>query len=111
MNEKVFKASINWIKPTDGGRKLPIPMFNEKYCPIVSVDGKKNLSGSVYGIICYSFELVNDFQTLAYVRYLNTKDAPDNLHIGSKIELFEGSRLVATGEIIQESEYKFKSIL
>ncbi len=45
---------------------------------------------------------------MAYVRYLNTKNAPDNLYIGSKINLYEGNKLVATGEIIQESDYEFQ---
>ncbi len=110
MNNKVFVANINWVKPADGGRVLPIPMNNERYCPIVSVDGQNTFLGSAFGLLCNSFKLIGEYNTLAYVRYLNTNDAPDNLHIGSKLELFEGSRLVAVGKIVQESEYKFKTV-
>ena len=110
MNNKVFIANINWVKATEGGRILSIPMNNERYCPIVSVDGQKTFLDSVFGLLCYSFKLIGEYNTLAYVRYLNTNDAPDNLCIGSKLELFEGSRLVAVGRIIQESEYKFKTV-
>ena len=112
MNKKVFLANINWVKPTEGGRVLPIPMNNEKYCPIVSVDRQiTSLGGSgVFGLLCNSFKLIGEYNTLAYVRYLNTDDAPDNLHIGSELELFEGARLVAIGRIVEEVDYQFKSV-
>lgn len=107
MNSKVFIANINWLKSSEGGRKLPIPMNREKYCPIVAVEGQRTFSGSDFGLLCNSFERTGEFSTLAYVRYLNVKDAPDNLHIGSNIALFEGAKLVATGQIIKETDYKF----
>lgn len=48
-----------------------------------------------------------DFETLTYVRYLNTVDAPDNLRIGFKLELLEGAKKVAFGKIIEESDFNF----
>lgn len=107
MNNKVFIANLTWLKPSKGGRKLPIPMNTDKYCPLVSVDKQKITLGSAWGLVCYSFEIIGEYNTLTYVRYLNTEDAPDNLCIGSKIDLFEGNNLVAIGKIVEETDFRF----
>ena len=101
MNHNVYVAYIDWLKPSEGGRQLPIPMNNKKYCPIVAVDGIKEYLGSSYGLLCNSFKKIEEFRTLAYVKYLNTENAPDNLYVGAKINLYEGRKLVATGKIIK----------
>ncbi len=46
MNDKVFIANITWLKPSEGGKKPPIPMNTDKYCPLVSVDGTTFLWGA-----------------------------------------------------------------
>lgn len=107
MNDKVFIAKIYWIPSNQGGRKQGIPLHNEKYCPIVAVDGKKVFSGSLYGLLCYSFNKINDDISLAHIRFLNTKDAPDVLYVGAKIELYEGLKKVANGEVINISNFAF----
>lgn len=107
MNDKVFVAKIYWISSNQGGRKQGIPLHNEKYCPVVAVDGKRVFSGSSYGLLCYSFEKIGDGVSLSYIRFLNTKDAPDVLYVGSKIELYEGGKKVANGEIIKNSNFRF----
>ncbi len=107
MNNRVFIANITWLKPSEGGRKSPIPIHTDKYCPLVSVDGQNIFSGSAWGLVCYSFKLIGEYNTLAYVRYLNTEDAPDNLYLGSKIDLFEANNLVAIGKIIEETDFRF----
>lgn len=48
-----------------------------------------------------------DYETLAYVRYLNPTTNPNNLRIGSKIELFEGAKKVAYGEILEEADFDY----
>lgn len=107
MNEKVFVAKISWIHSNQGGRKQGIPLHNEKYCPVVAIDGIQVFSGSSYGLLCYSFEKIGDNISLAYIRFLNTKDAPDVLHIGSMIELYEGEKKVAYGEVVRDSSFNF----
>lgn len=89
-------------------KDIPPPINYDRYCPLVSVDGQQDTDQNAFGLICYSFKYIKEFNTMAYVRYLNTKNAPDNLYIGSKINLYEGNKLVATGEIIQESDYEFQ---
>lgn len=101
MKRKVYVADLNWLKPSEGGRQLPIPMHNNKYCPIVAVDGIKDYLGSSFSLICDSFQKIEELRTLAYVTYLNEERSPKNLYVGAKIDLYEGKKLVATGEIIK----------
>lgn len=107
MNEKVFIAKIYWLRPNQGGRKQGVPLHMKKYCPIVSVDGKKLFSGSTYGLLCYSFEQLSEYVSLSQIRFLNTDAAPDVLHIGAKLELYEGTKKVADGEVIKNSNFTF----
>lgn len=107
MNNNVFIARIYWLTSNQGGRIQGIPMNNEKYCPIVAVDGKQVFSGSSYGLLCYSYEEIGDNISLAQIRFLNTKDAPDVLYVGAKLELYEGSKKVANGEVISNSNFRF----
>ena len=64
-------------------------------------------SGSSYGLLCYSYEKIDDNTSMAQIRFLNTKDAPDVLYIGAKIELYEGNKKVANGEVISNSGFRF----
>ena len=107
MNDKVYIAKIYWLSPDQGGRKQGIPMNNEKYAPWVSVDGKQVFSGSTFSLLCYSYEKLSDDISLAQIRFLVTDHAPDILYVGAKIELFEGCKKVAYGEIIENSNFKF----
>lgn len=107
MNNDVFIAKIYWLTLNQGGRIQGIPMNNEKYCPIVAVDGKQVFSGSSYGLLCYSYKKIGDNMSLAQIRFLNTKDAPDVLYVGAKLELFEGGKKVANGEVISNSNFRF----
>lgn len=107
MNEKVFIAKIYWLRPNQGCRKQGVPLHMKKYCPIVSVDGKKFFSGSTYGLLCYSFEQLSEYVSLSQIRFLNTDVAPDVLHIGANLELYEGTKKVADGEVIKNSNFTF----
>ena len=106
MNEKVF-IKIYWLRPDQGGRKQGIQLHMKKYGPIVSVDGKKVFSGSSFSLLCYSFEQLSEYVSLSLIRFLNTDAAPDVLHVGSKLELYEGAKKVADGEVLRSSNFKF----
>lgn len=107
MSSKVFVADIHWLRPTEGGRQTPVPMHQPTYAPLVTVDGRSSRMGSAWSFLCYAFEQKDDYQTSVYVRYLNPIDSPDDLKIGSKIELFEGAKKVAYGHITKEAEFDF----
>lgn len=108
MNDKVFIAKIHWLSFEQGGRKHGVPLHNDKYCPTVAVDGKHIFNGSEYGLLCYSYEKIDKNISLAQIRFLNTDAAPDILYIGAKIELYEGNKKVADGEVLANSNFKFK---
>ena len=59
--------------------------------------------------LIFSFELIEENKTKAFIRFLNTKDAPDILHRGVIFELFEGEKKVADGEVIEETIYDFEN--
>ena len=107
MNNNVFIAKIHWLHPEQGGRKQGIPMYNKKYCPIVAIDGKREFFDSSFGMLCYSFKKINDSTSFAQIRFLNTQAAPDVLYVGAKIELYEGEKKVAAGEVIKNSNFIF----
>lgn len=107
MDNNVFIAKIYWIHPNQGGRREGIPLYHDKYCPIVAIDGKRVFAGSMYGLLCYSYEKIGDNISLAQIRFLNTKTAPNVLYIGAKLELYEGSKKVAYGEVISNSNFRF----
>ena len=107
MKNNVFIADIHWLSPSEGGRQLPIPMNQKQYAPLVAVDGQLEVLNNTWSLLCYSFEKKDDFETLAYIRYLNPINNPNNLKVGSKLELFEGTKKVAFGKVIEETEFNF----
>jgi hypothetical protein len=107
MNDHVFIAKIKWLTEEQGGRKQGIPMKNEKYCPLVAVDGKREFLGGAFGLLCYSYEKIGENTTLAQIRFLNTEAAPDVLYIGANIDLYEGNKLVARGSVLAPSDFTF----
>ena len=101
--EKALMAKIQWLKAEQGGRKtLP---SGDKYAPIIRIT-KPTLkpkpwldTNGAWSLFVENKSAVSDFETIAEVRYLSEK-APDNLNKGVEFELYEGSKLVATGIIL-----------
>jgi len=92
-----FVARILWLTPELGGRKNDIPLNSEMYAPQIRFDG---LVGS-WSLVVNSYNKVTEYETLADIRYLNEADAPNNLVIGLEFSLYEGSKKVADGKIIE----------
>ena len=109
MNNKIYIAKITWLSKEQGGRKGVIPIGSKTYAPQIAIDGNKIFNGSVWSLICFSFELIEENKTKAFIRFLNTKDAPDILNQGIVFELFEGEKKVADGEVIEENSYDFEN--
>ncbi len=107
MNNKNFIAKITWLSKEQGGRKGVIPIGFKTYAPQIAIGGNKIFNGSIWSLLCFSFELIEDNKTKAFIRFLNTKDALDILHQGIIFELFEKEKKVADGEVIEESFYDF----
>ena len=106
MNKKVFVATLNWVKTEDGGKKF-IPIKYSKYAPQISVEGEYVVNGSSWSVFCFNYEMIGPNKTKSYIKYLNQDAAPDNLRIGIRIALHEMGKIVAFGEIIEESKIDF----
>lgn len=104
MDNKVFIADIHWLRPTEGGRQTSIPMNKKDYAPLVAVGGQSLALGNSWSLLCYSFKKKDEYETLAYIKFLNPNSNPNNIRIGSKIELFEGAKKVAFGRVIEETD-------
>lgn len=87
--------------------KIVIPLNNPTYCPQISVEGEYVVNGSSWSVFCYNCEMIGPNRTKALVKYLNQNSAPDNLKIGSKFELYEMGKNVASGVIIKNSKIDF----
>lgn len=100
MNKQVFDAVIKWLSKEEGGRILEIPFKETKYAPQIVINGERVINGSSWSVLCYSYEFLEPLKTRSYIRFLNYEAAPNILFVGTKFELFEGDKMVATGEII-----------
>ena len=87
---------ISWLKPEEGGRTGQIPFNTYKYGPQIRYE---NSYGN-WSIIINNYKKLDDFLTLATMQYLNVSNSPKDLVVGLKFELYEGSKKVAVGEIV-----------
>lgn len=96
---KIFKAKILWLSKEQGGRQTGLPC-GDKYGPVVTINGAPlNSSEACWSLIVENTEKISEFETIAEVHYLSDK-APDNLKKDTKIDLYEGAKLVAKGIIL-----------
>lgn len=91
-----YIAQIKWIKPEDGGRINSIPFNTDKYGPQIKFKG----SQGNWSLIVNNFKKVDNSTTLAKVHYLNAEKCPNTLYIGMDFELYEGTKKVALGTIV-----------
>lgn len=93
-------AKIYWIKQEDGGRRN-IP-FTNMYAPqiILEEEERSNVVGWSAFVINKE-SLIDDRTTIADIMLFSEK-CPYELKVGVKFKLYEGSRLVATGEVVSE---------
>ena len=99
MNNKVFSARITWLTSSQGGRKGPIPFENNRYMPIISINGNTNFEGNAWSVICYSYEFIDQQTTKAYMKFFMHEKAPDILFERTEFKLQEGGHVVASGII------------
>lgn len=78
MNNKNFIAKITWLSKEQGGRKGVIPIGFKTYAPQIAIGGNKIFNGSIWSLLCFSFELIEDNKTKAFIRFLNTKQLTYN---------------------------------
>lgn len=95
----IIKAKISWISKERGGRES-FPT-NDLYGPQIKITKPldKSIKKVNWSLIVKIIEVINEKETISEIKYLSD-DAPDNLYKGVEFELYEGSRLVATGVIL-----------
>lgn len=94
----MVKTQIHWIPLAEGGRKN-IPAGSQ-YAPVAKFE---ELS-EVWSVVL-NFEGAPDSEgnSCADLRFLVEENAPKQvLYLGSRFELYEGPKRVATGQIISE---------
>ena len=95
-----YIAQINWLPFDQGGRKT-IPSGN-MYCPIIVTEGSTfDLQNECWSIIIRNIQIVGGGKTLCEIQYFSEL-APKNLFPGIKFMLYEGSKLVATGFVVEK---------
>lgn len=93
-------AKINWIKQEDGGRRN-IP-FTNMYAPqIILEEEERNNVVGWSAFVINKESIIDDRTTIANIMLLSEK-CPYELKVGVNFKLYEGSRLIATGEVINE---------
>ena len=93
-------AKIYWIKQVDGGRRN-IP-FTNMYAPQIILEEEER--GNVVGwsaFVINKESIIDDRTTIADIMLFSEK-CPYELKVGVKFKLYEGNRLVATGEVVSE---------
>ena len=93
-------AKIYWIKQEDGGRRN-IP-FTNMYAPQIILEEEER--GNVVGwsaFVINKESIIDDRTTIADIMLFSEK-CPYELKVEVKFKLYEGSRLVAIGEVVSE---------
>lgn len=95
--KKTVEAIIDWISPEEGrATKLPLGI---KYGPLIELS-QNTYSSDFWSSEIYILAYITDMRALIKLSYLSPH-APYHLLLSCKtFKLFEGRKLVATGEII-----------
>lgn len=97
---KVYIAQIKWINVN----RIKYSFFNNKYGPLLCVDGNIFINGSSWSIICFSYQLINECTTYSALWFLNqnvSKLTDNILNIDDDFKLLEGNKVIAQGKIIK----------
>jgi hypothetical protein len=95
------KARVRWIKPEDGGR--PSPPLGPQYSTVARFEAlAERWPREAWSVVLYIAAPADaDGVMLVEIDMLAGHDAPKELlSPGSRFELFEGRKRVATGEVL-----------
>ena len=93
----MIEALVVWIKPEDGG-KNKIPKIESVFYPMIKIFGDENLIN--WSLYLINKKIISQYQTISEIGFL-MKNAPHHLlRPGVKFTLFEGSKEIASGEIL-----------
>ena len=58
-----------------GSRKTILPFKNEKYAPLIEINGNRIFLESAWSVICYIYEAIDINSYYAYIKFLNGEEA------------------------------------
>jgi len=94
------KAKVCWLRKDQGGREDPPP--GPKYSTVARFEDEKDkYPGEAWSLVLEFSDPIDEARChIAEVRLLNPAGPTRLLHPGSVFELYEGSRLIARGEVL-----------
>ena len=97
-NTGVATATLRWISPEKGGRKAP--PSNPTYRAVPRFDADPSASLGLWDVVTFSRPLEPHAKTWTVRIALVSAEAPKSLlRSGNRIELTEGAKVVAQGEV------------
>jgi hypothetical protein len=98
--DKVMKAKVDWVPIEEGGRQSP--PSGPRYITVARFeDDKDKYPEEAWSLVLEFSDSANDPRSVvADVKFLAEGAPVELLHEGSKFELYEGHRLVATGKVL-----------
>lgn len=96
-------ARIRWVSPTEGGRTHP--PAGPRYSTVAKFEKEaENWPQEAWSILAEFKKISDDLSSIIAEVHCLAPTAPSHLlQPGSKFELYEGSRLVAHGEVLGDS--------
>ena len=101
-----MNTKIKWLSPDEGGRKTLIPITSNgkndnRYCPIIMIQNVDNTKNTVnWSADIYIQSYTDKYESNAKVSYLSENAPFELLQVGRNFNLYEGNRLVATGQFV-----------
>src|SRR4051812_31243296 len=100
---KTAKALVSWVPASKGGRKAP--PTGPSYSTLVRFQDDPTWPEHAWSL---KLEVIHTFAggqfVYAKVQFLTEEAPQDLLHSGSRFELYEGRRMVATGLVREDDE-------
>ena len=95
----IYIVQIEWIPYLQGGRKtLP----SDRYAPIIVTEGNVlDTQKDCWSVILSDIKIIDTLKTVSKIEYLS-EVAPKDLFPGRKFKLYEGSKLVADGIVLEK---------
>ena len=95
--KKSVDAKICWVSYEEGGRKNTVPI-GIKYSPLIFFDGQET-SSIAWSAEIFVLEHIGDLSSIIKLSYLSPEAPRLCLESGNHFKLYEGAKIVASGEI------------
>lgn len=97
---KIVKAQVAWLTYKEGGRKNSPPMWT-RYCPIVIFNGMSSKCNESWSADFICTDIDDNHKSIVNFTFLAEDDPFGYLTKGNEFELFEGSKKIAVGSILE----------